>query len=315
VFKLGVVFGEKAGRIKKMGLHYEERGIGDGTIDNRTRGTTILKINFTNHTSSLITLQGDLCRDLAGSFWKFSNPFAEMEEKKGVAFSAPSLSEGSVGRITYSRKKNVPQLPPEEHYDMLFDDEEGEPPTKVAPVLELEWFTPKFGQVEVDCERMTLELVEMVWAMTEKENEREEQIVNEKREEVLLNGEDFRDELDLLDDYEEDEPEPHQLEEQCFLIVQEFVVNSADGSEGKKELYEDLLKLQEQVAESFVYLNYEGGFDEVPETVKLLGAVLPFIDRATVSAQFVATITHTHLLELREGIGALREALARGTGS
>ena len=54
-------------------------------------------------------------------------------------------------------------------------------------------------------------------------------------------------------------------------------------------------------------------FDDVPETVKLLGGVLPFIDRASVSAQIVAAITHDLLLELREGIVALRDELARGT--
>ena len=70
-----------------MGFHYEESGIVDGTIANRTRGKTILKINFTNHRSSVITLQGDLYRGLAGSLWKVSNPFTEVEEKQGDAAS------------------------------------------------------------------------------------------------------------------------------------------------------------------------------------------------------------------------------------
>jgi hypothetical protein len=185
--------------------------------------------------------------------------------------------------------------------------------------LELEWFTPKFGQVEIDCDRMTVELVEMVWAMTEQEAEMGAQIADDKREEILSKGEesweDFMEEMEMVEGYVADDPEPHELEEQCFLIVQEFVINSADRSEEKEELHGDLLKLQEQIAGAFCHLNYEGGFGEIPETVRLLGGVLPFIDRASASAQFVAMTTHVCLLQLREGIEVLRDKLARTKGS
>lgn len=301
-----------------MGLHYEESGIVDGTIDNRTRGKTILKINFTNHTSSLITLQWDPCRDLAGSLWKFMNPFAEMEETRGdECYFIPSISEGFAGRISYSRKVKVGVLPPEEHLDMVFDDSRGNPPTKIAPMLELEWFTPKFGQVEIDCDRMTLELVEMVWTMTQQEADMEEEIVNDKREEILSkgaeSGDGFMADMKLIEDYVADGPEPHELEERCFLIVQEFVVNSADGSEEKEALHGNLLKLQEQVGGAFGYLNHEGGFDDIPATIKLLNGVLPFIDRAADSANFAVAKTAELLGQFREGIVALRDELVRAS--
>jgi predicted class III extradiol MEMO1 family dioxygenase len=51
----------------------------------------------------------------------------------------------------------------------IFTPEHAKVEMKVSPVLELEWFTSKFGQVEIDCERMTIELVEMVWALTAEE--------------------------------------------------------------------------------------------------------------------------------------------------
>ena len=161
-----------------MGFHLEEEHIVDGSIDNRVRGKTVLKINFTNHTSSLVTLQGNPCRDLAGSLWRFRNPHGKLDEKAGEScYFIPALSEGAVGRISYSRKRKVAILPPEEHYDRLFDEAKEDPPTKIGPVLELEWFSQKYGQVEIDCEQMTLELVEMEWSMTGEEAKAGEELV------------------------------------------------------------------------------------------------------------------------------------------
>lgn len=298
-----------------MGFHFEEEHIIDGQIDNRVKGKTVVTIHFADHNSSLITLQGNPCRDLAGSLWKFRNPEGRMEEEKGEpCFFIPALCGGSVGRISYSRKREVRVLPVEEHYDMLFDETLGDPPTKVAPVLELEWFSEKYGQVEIDCELMQVELVEMEWAMSAEEAAREEAAVNDKRDEILGKGQEsmegFYEEMELIEDYLDDDVEPHELEEQCFLIVQEFVINAADQSEAKQELHGDLLKLQEQMAGAFGYYTNEGTFDEVRETVRLLNRVLPFIDRAAESAKFVAATTAELLMQLRAGVVVLRDELA-----
>lgn len=298
-----------------MGFHLEEEAISDGSIDNRTKGRTILKFNFTNRTSSIVTLQGNPCRDLAGALWTFRNPHARMDDRPGEpCFFIPALCEGTVGRITYSEKRRVAILPPEEHDERLFDDEQEDPPTRIAPVLELEWFSQKFKQVEIDCEQMTLELVEMVWSLPPEEAEAEEAAVDNAREELLFEGSDweadFEEEMELLEEFVGVDPEPHELEEVCFLIVQDFVINSADGSAEKQELHSNLLKLQEQIADAFIHLDHDGEFLEIRDTVRLLNGVIPFIDRAAGSARYVAESTYENLLRLKKGIISLRDELS-----
>jgi hypothetical protein len=297
-----------------MAFHLEEEAIFDGSIDNRIKGRTILRFNFTNHTSSLVTLQGNPCRDLAGSLWSFRNPHARMEENPGEqCIFIPALCEGAVGRISYSKRRRVPILPPEEHYDRLFDSEQEDPPTMVAPVLEMEWFSQKFKQVEIECELMTLELVEMAWSLTPEEAAEGEAAVEQARAETVHDDDDwakgFEQDMELIEEYVGDDPEPHELEELCFLIVQEFVIHTADGSEEKQELHNNLLKLQEQIGDAFIHLDDEGGFDDIPATIRLLAGVLPLIDRTADSARYLAETTYENLLNLKEGIIALRKEL------
>lgn len=298
-----------------MGFHYEEQFIVDGTIDNRIKGRTVITINFTNQTSSLITLQGNPCRDLAGSLWSFRNPHAQIEETPGEqCYFIPPLCEGTAGHISHSRKREIPILPPDEHYDRLFDPDQEDPPTRLAPVLELEWFSEKFKQVEIDCECMVLELVEMVWSMTPEEAAAEQASVDQIRKEFMPEDEEgFDEDMKLLDEWFEEDPEPHEIEELCFLIVQEFIINSNQDSEQKQELHSDLLKLQEQIAGAFIHLNHDGEFDDIPDTVSLLTAVIPFIDRATKSAKYTRETSAESLLDLRESVIRLRDELAKST--
>lgn len=285
-----------------------------GSIDNRVKGKTALKIDFTNHTSSLIMLQGNPSRDLAGSLWNFTNPYARMESLPGEQCPfIPALCEGSIGRVSYSWKKKVPVMPPDEYLETIFTPEHDKVEMKVSPVLELEWFTTKFGQIEIDCDRMTVELVEMGWTMTEEEAAIEKGLVHESRLEHGVEGEDFDGNLERIEEYLDHDPEPHEIEEKCFLIVQEFVINSADDSEQKKELHRDLTKLQDKMAGAFVYYDdEEDSFDNAPKTIALLSEVLPFIDRASVSAKFVTEMTFELLNGLRESVLALRDELEEG---
>jgi hypothetical protein len=299
-----------------MGFHMEEDFVVGGTIDNRTKGRTLLKIHFANHTSSLVTLQGNPCRDLAGSLWSFKNPHARMDEKPGEqCFFIPALCEGVVGRISYTIKRKVPILPPNEHYDLLFDPTKDDPPTKIAPVLELEWFSQKYKQVEIDCQQMTLELVEMAWSLSPEEAAADEAALNQIRSQFNPNGDDdddwttgFDENLELIEEYIDDEPEPHELEELCFLLVQEFIINTADGSDEKQELH-NILKLQEQIAGAFSHHNHDGEFDDIPATIRLLTALLPLIDRTAQTAKFIAETTEQNLLHLKQGIISLRRDL------
>jgi hypothetical protein len=237
-----------------------------------------------------------------------------MEEQPGEqCFFIPALCEGAVGRISYSKRRRIRILPPEEHYARLFDSEQEDPPTKVAPVLELEWFSQKFKQVEIDCELMTLELVEMAWTLSPEEAAEGEAAVEQARAETVHDEDDwetaFEQDMELIEEYVGDDPEPHDLEELCFLIVQEFVIKTADGSEEKQELHSNLLKLQEQIGGAFIHLDDAGEFHDIPATIRLLSAVLPLIDRAAESARFIAETTHENLLHLKEGIIALRTEL------
>lgn len=297
-----------------MGFHLEEAAIFDGSIDNRIKGRTLLRFNFTNHTSSLVTLQGNPCRDLAGSLWSFTNPHARMDEQPSAPhFFIPALCEGAVGRISYSKRCAVPILPPDEHYDRLFDSEKEDPLTNIAPVLELEWFSQKFKQVEIDCELMTLELIEMAWSLTAEEAAVGEAAIKQSRAETVHEGDDwaagFAEDMELIEEYVGEDPEPHEIEELCFIILQDFVNNTADGSEEKQELHTNLLKLQEQIGGAFIHLDYEGGFDDVPATIRLLNAVIPLLDRTAESARYHAETTHEFLLHLKEGIISLRKEL------
>lgn len=296
-----------------MGFHMEEEAIADGTIDNRMRGRTLIRINFTNHTSSLVTLQGNPFRDLAGSLWDFKNPHAVMEDLPGEqCFFIPALCEGAVGRISHTRKSEVPILPPDEHYDRLYDPEQDDPPTRLAPILELEWFSQKYKQVEIDCELITLELKEMAWSLSAEEAADGERLVKQTRAEIehdANDGSGFYEDMELVEEWLGDEPEPHDLEELCSIIVQEFIINSADDSAQKQALHSDLLKLQEQMNYTFVHFSHEGEFNDIPETIKLFGTLIPFIDRAAESAKFVAETTAEHLLQLRQGIINLRSEL------
>jgi antitoxin component HigA of HigAB toxin-antitoxin module len=123
----------------------------------------------------------------------------------------------------------------------------------------------------------------------------------------MVEGEDMDGHIERVEDYLDHDPEPHEIEELCFLIVQEFVINS----EEKQELHRDLLGLQEQVVVAFGYYTNERTFEDAPATVKLLGRLLPLIDRAAESARFAAETTAELLLQLREGIVALRDVLAQ----
>jgi hypothetical protein len=136
-------------------------------------------------------------------------------------------------------------------------------------------------------------------------------LVDHVRLEQMVEGEDMDGHIERVEDYLDHDPEPHEIEELCFLIVQEFVINSADDSEEKQELHRDLLGLQEQVVVAFGYYTNERTFEDAPATVKLLGGLLPLIDRAAESARFAAETTAELLLQLREGIVALRDVLAQ----
>lgn len=295
-----------------MGFHLEEEFVLGGTIDNRVRGKTVIRLDLANHHSCLLTLQGNPCQDLAGSLWKFRNPHGRLHEKPGdPCFFIPSICEGKVGRISYTKRMEVPVLPSSEHYDRLFDEDLEDPPTQVKPVLELEWFSQKFRQVEVDCQQMTLELQEMVWTMTPEEAAEGERALRDTREEFLGGSEDdFWEEMELVEEFVEEEVEPHKLEELCFLIVQEFVIRSSEATPEKEALHSELLKLQEQIALAFMHWDGEGAFEDRADTVRLLGRLVPFIDRARESAKFVAETTVEMLEQLRAGVVRLRDELA-----
>lgn len=270
----------------------------DGSIDNREKGKTLITIRFTNHTSSMVTLYGNPCRDLAGSLWNFRNPEGKLEAQAGARASIlPEVVSGIVGHISFARKEEIPILPMERGPDGFLVEPPGDQPARLVPILDMEWFSKDEGQVEFCYEGLIMELVEMVWAMTAEEAEMEREEIEEARE--------------RFDDDFEEEIEPHELEERCFLIVQEFVINSADDSEQKQELHRNLLELQEQVARAFAYYTNEGTFEDAPATVRLLGGVLPLIDRAAENAKFVAETTAELLLQLREGLEALRDELSQ----
>ena len=300
-----------------MGFHCEEEHIASGSIDNRTKGRTLITIHFTNQTSSLVTLEGNPCRDLAGSLWNFKNPDAEMEVYPGEqCYFIPCFCDGKVGRISYSRKRKVSLLSPDDLLDWVADETKGAPPMKFAPTLDLEWFTEDFGRVEIDCSGMTLELEEMVWSLSAEEAAEQERLIDQERERYEAIAEEsvegYYGEMDYEDDdHFDSDPDLHNLEEFCFLIVQEFTLNSADDTPEKKSLNNALLELQEKVAEAFTYYEGDGIFDEPTWTVAKLGELIPVLDQVEADSKYLAATTSEFLGQLRDGILRLRDELVR----
>ena len=156
-----------------------------------------------------------------------------------------------------------------------------------------------------------VELVEMGWVMTDEEAKRQEAEVEERREAMIMADEqDFEAGMELTEEYLAEEVEPHELEELCFLVIQNFVVKRAEMRGETEGLHSDLLKLQEQIALAFMHWDGEGDFDDEVDTVRLLEILIPFIDRAIESAKFASEETVQWLEQLRDGVTHLRDQLA-----
>jgi len=144
-----------------------------GEIDNRVKGTVSGRIWLQGGDEPIVLeLKGNAHPDLAGCRLTFTNtgqatPLAYSERLN-------PLQRGGIGDLTASRKVRVPAVPLEEFLN--WPQEKGQPPTRWANCLYLEWFSDANGRVVIESAEFELKISEPEWRLTpEEETERARQ--------------------------------------------------------------------------------------------------------------------------------------------
>jgi hypothetical protein len=144
-----------------------------GEIDNRVKGIVRGKLWVEGCAEPLtLELMGNAHPDLAGCLLTFTNT------EKTVPMRNPEdlrpLQKGTIGDLTASRKVRVPAVPMEEFLN--WPKEKGQPPSRWANCLYLEWFSDANGRVVVESTDYEVTISASEWQMTpEEEAERAEQ--------------------------------------------------------------------------------------------------------------------------------------------
>jgi hypothetical protein len=138
-----------------------------GEIDNRVKGIVRGRIWLKGGDEPVVLeLKGNAHPDLAGCLLTFTNP--------GPATPLPyserlnPLQRGGIGDLTASRKVRVPAVPLEEFLD--WPEEKGQPPTRWANCLYLEWFSDANGRVVIESADFELKISEPEWRLTPEED-------------------------------------------------------------------------------------------------------------------------------------------------
>ena len=118
-----------------------------GEIDNRVKGIVRGKLWLQGSAEPLtLELTGNAHADLAGCLLTFTN------RQKPVPMRDPGdlrlLQRGTIGDLTASRKVRVPAVPMEEFLN--WPEGKGQPPSRWANCLYLEWFSEANGRVVVE---------------------------------------------------------------------------------------------------------------------------------------------------------------------
>jgi hypothetical protein len=134
-----------------------------GEIDNRVKDTVRGKIWVVGRKKPVVLeLKGNAWPDLAGGLLKFKNP------RKRVAHpgldSLNPKQDGQVGDITASRKVRVPAVPLAEF--LHWPEEKGQPPSRWANCLYLEWYSAQNGRVVIESADYQLEISAPEWRLT-----------------------------------------------------------------------------------------------------------------------------------------------------
>lgn len=152
-----------------------------GWIDNRVKGTTRVKIEFTDGFVMTLELEGNPHRDLAGCCLEFTNREPDREEKHCGSLQSEMI--GTVGDITAARKVRVPLIPVRE---FLAACKRGEtPPEEWRNSLYLEWYTENRGRLVLEATTFAMTLSEPSWEATERDQAATEQSTSLMLEDFL----------------------------------------------------------------------------------------------------------------------------------
>ena len=151
-----------------MALRVTEESVVRGTVDNREKGVTKVRMEFADGFVTSLRLKGNPYRDLGGRLMTFENPAAD----RALAHQEHLLAvdDGVTGDITASRKVRVPLIPIQDFY---LARKRGEtPPEEWRNSLYLEWYTRKRGRCLLEAAGFTMRIEEAAWEMTDEEDGR-----------------------------------------------------------------------------------------------------------------------------------------------
>jgi hypothetical protein len=150
-----------------MAFRVTEESVVRGSVDNREKGVTTVRMEFADGFVTSLRLKGNPYRDLGGRLMAFENPTVD----RALVHQDHLLHEGSglTGDITASRKVRVPLIPIEDFY---LARKRGEtPPEEWRNSLYLEWYTLKRGRCVLEATTFTMRIEEAAWEMTDEEDE------------------------------------------------------------------------------------------------------------------------------------------------
>lgn len=134
-----------------------------GEIDNRTKGIVRGKIWIAGRRKPVVLeLRGNAWPDLAGCRLKFKNPLQRVAQH-GLDSLNPK-QDGQVGDITASRKVRVPAVPLADFLN--WPKAKGQPPSRWANCLYLEWYSAQNGRVVLESADYHLEISAPEWRLT-----------------------------------------------------------------------------------------------------------------------------------------------------
>lgn len=151
-----------------MAVRLDENGIIKGTIDNRTMGKTIVKIEFTDGFFTEIILRGNPFRDIAGRIVSFYHP--EPDESLVHESALVSIDKGAVGDITAARKVKVPTISLKEVGE--YYSQRKKIPYTWKNSIYLEWFTLQGGRCVLEASELEISSSDPVWKMTDAQEEK-----------------------------------------------------------------------------------------------------------------------------------------------
>lgn len=143
-----------------------------GVIDNRVRGSVTGQLWLVGRAAPLqLRLRGNACGDLAGCELSFER----IQPDTLIATSLAMIQEGVVGEITASKKARVPVLPLKGPSGIVAPSQ-SRPPTRMANVLFLEWYSERNGRVMLESADFNMRVSDHAWSLSVVEEEEQRRV-------------------------------------------------------------------------------------------------------------------------------------------